>query len=190
MDVKTIHRHIVEQQKQYPQASGELSQLLNTTALATKIISRQVNKAGLLDVLGKAGSTNVQGEEVQKLDEISNSVIKQILRYSTMIGGIASEEEDTFLGNSENPDGNYVVLFDPLDGSSNIDANVPVGTIFGIYRRLGSGELSTADFLQPGRRLVAAGYAIYGSSTMLVYSAGAGVHGFTLDALTRTLDSD
>ena len=149
--------------------------------MATKIISRQVNKAGLLNVLGLAGEVNVQGEEVQKLDDLSNHVIKQVLRYSTMIGGVASEEEETFLQNTQYPDGKYVVFFDPLDGSSNIDANVPVGTIFGIYRRLSRDVVGEEDFLQPGRKLVAAGYAIYGSSTMLVYSAGNGVHGFTLD---------
>jgi fructose-1,6-bisphosphatase I len=134
-----------------------------------------------LNVLGRAGGINVQGEEIQKLDELSNGLIKQVLSYSTIIGGMASEEEEQFLINDQYPSGKYVVLFDPLDGSSNIDANVSVGTIFGIYRRISGDSLTEQDFLQPGSRLVAAGYAIYGSATMLVYSAGAGVHGFTLD---------
>ncbi|MFT5432647.1 MAG: fructose-1,6-bisphosphatase I [Myxococcota bacterium] len=181
--VTTIHRHIVEEQRDHPEASGDLSRLLNTVALATKIISRHVNKAGLLNVLGKTGDINVQGEKVAKLDDFSNEVVKDSFRYSGVVAGLASEEEDTWVDlGAEGADAKYVVLFDPLDGSSNIDANVSIGTIFSIYRRRSEGgSLTDADFLQPGRELVAAGYAVYGSSTMLVYTTGHKVHGFTLD---------
>ena len=183
MDVITIHRHIMDQQRGHPEASGDLTQLLTTMALATKIISRNVNKAGLLNVLGMTGKMNVQGERVTKLDEFANSVVKNSFQYSGLVAGMASEEEADIIELPRSvPRGRYILLFDPLDGSSNIDANVTIGTIFAIYRKVTPGaEPETEDFLQPGRMLVAAGYAVYGSSTMLVYTTGDGVHGFTLD---------
>ena len=185
VDVITIHRHIVSQERGHPEASGDLSGLLSTMALATKIIARNVNKAGLLNVLGRTGKVNVQGERVAKLDEFANSIIKDSFAYSGVIAGMASEEEaDIIELPREVQRGRYILLFDPLDGSSNIDANITIGSIFAIYRKVSPGsEPEEEDFLQPGRMLVAAGYAVYGSSTMLVYTTGPddGVHGFTLD---------
>lgn len=171
--------------RKFKQATGELSALLRDMGLAGKIINKQVRKAGLVDVLGKHGATNVQGEEQMKLDVFSNDILIDILKNSTDCAGIASEEnechvtyEDTYSANSK-----YVVLFDPLDGSSNIDVNAPIGTIFSIYRRVSEiGKPCTeADFLQPGNKLMAAGYIIYGSSTMMIYATRLGVNGFTLE---------
>ena len=181
--VKTIHWHILEQAKLYPGASGTFSTLLSQICLACKVIGNSVNRAGLLDVLGKTGATNVQGETVQKLDLIANAVIKEVLLKSGTVAAVVSEEEETVVATPPGTKvGPYIVHFDPLDGSSNIDANVSIGTIFGIYRKKSEGEeVIDQDVLQPGRSLVGAGYVIYGSSTMLVYSSGHGVHGFTYD---------
>jgi fructose-1,6-bisphosphatase I len=181
----TMDEFTIQETRKFPQATGELSSLLRDLGLAGKIVNKQVRKAGLVDILGKHGATNVQGEEQMKLDIYANETLINILKNSTDCAGIASEEnddhvsyEDTFSANSK-----YVVLFDPLDGSSNIDVNAPIGTIFAIYRRVS--ELGKpcveADFLQPGNRLMAAGYIIYGSSTMMVYATKIGVNGFTLE---------
>ncbi len=175
----------IQETRKFPQATGELSALLRDLGLAGKIINKQVRKAGLVDILGKQGATNIQGEEQMKLDVYANETLINILKNSTECAGIASEEndihvsyEDTFSANSK-----YVVLFDPLDGSSNIDVNAPIGTIFAIYRRVSElGKPCTeADFLQAGNRLMAAGYIIYGSSTMMVYATKVSVNGFTLE---------
>jgi fructose-1,6-bisphosphatase I len=181
----TMDEFTNQETRKFPQATGDLSALLRDIGLAGKIINNQVRRAGLGDVLGKHGATNVQGEEQMKLDIFANDTLINILKNSTECAGIASEEnddhlsyEDTFSVNSK-----YVVLFDPLDGSSNIDVNAPIGTIFAIYRRVSElGKPCTeADFLQPGNRLMAAGYVIYGSSTMMVYATKLGVNGFTLE---------
>jgi len=182
----TLNEFILLNQQDFPYATGELTSLLNDIALASKIISRDVRKAGLVDhILGAQGNVNVQGEVQQKLDVVADNTFIKAFEASGVICGIASEENDDFVAfNSEaSMRGNYVVLFDPLDGSSNIDVNVSVGTIFSIYRRISpQGSLATtADMLQPGSKQVAAGYVLYGSSTMLVYTTGNGVNGFTLD---------
>ena len=182
-DSVTITRHLWETQRGYPQARGELTALLNQIALATKIVSREVNKAGLVEILGYTGQSNVQGEEVRKLDEFANQVIINIMNQSGHLCIMASEEiKDEIPVPEAHHLGKYSMVIDPLDGSSNIDANVSVGTIFGIYPKITKGKAgSKKDLLQPGRQLVAAGYVVYGSSTMLVISTGNGVHGFTLD---------
>lgn len=181
--VITIERFILDQEDKYPEATGELSNLLYDIALATKIIAANIRRAGLVNILGSAGATNVQGEEQQKLDVFANESLTNALSRTGRVCVMASEEDETIIPvPSQYPAGKYAVLYDPLDGSSNIDVNGPVGTIFSIYRRVsmeGRGRL--ADVLQPGCRQVAAGYVIYGSSTMLVYTTGQGVHGFTLD---------
>jgi len=179
----TIERHIIEQQRHFPKATGEFSALLYDIAFAAKIITREVRKAGLVDILGLTGSENVQGEQVQKLDEFADDILTRALDHTGRLCCMASEEQDDII---RIPDkfkkGNYVLLFDPLDGSSNIDANVSIGTIFSIFRKTSPGEDGTLeDCLQQGKHQVAAGYIIYGSSTMLVYTAGNGVFGFTLD---------
>ena len=183
MDVMTIQRHLSEQQKLYRQARGDFSALLLQIALAAKVIAAQVRRAGLLNVLGKAGEVNVQGEEQQKLDVLSNDILKRIFHGIGYVGGLASEEEEGIIHVPEGlVEGRYVLLFDPLDGSSNIDANVSIGTIFSVYRLNSAGRPATMeDFLQRGRNQIAAGYVLYGSSTMLVYTAGNGVNGFTLE---------
>jgi len=181
--VITIEKFILEQEHQYPEATGELSNLLYDIMLAAKVIAANIRRAGLVDVLGSAGSENVQGEEQQKLDVFANETMKRSLEGTGRICVMASEEDETLIQvpDGYNP-GKYVVLYDPLDGSSNIDANGPVGTIFSIYRRISTeGPGTEADVLQPGCRQVAAGYVIYGSSVMLVYTTGQGVAGFTLD---------
>ena len=181
----TLDEFTIQETRKFPQATGDLSALLRDIGLAGKIINKQVRKAGLVDILGKHGATNVQGEEQMKLDVYANETLINILKNCTECAGIASEEnddhmsyEDTFSYNSK-----YVVLFDPLDGSSNIDVNASIGTIFAIYRRVSElGKPCTQeDFLQPGRNLIAAGYIIYGSSTMMVYATRLGVNGFTLE---------
>ncbi len=179
----TLTRFIIAQQRKYPGASGDFSGLLAEIATAGKVISHEVNKAGLIDILGYKGKKNIHGEEVQKLDDFTNKVFMKTLSHTGHLAGIASEEmDDIYQIPEEFPRGKYVFLMDPLDGSSNIDVNISVGSIFSIYRRKSSGPLATmADFLQPGRNQVCAGYLIYGSSTMLVYTTGHGVHGFTLD---------
>ena len=181
--VVTIDRHIMEEERKYPEATGRLSNILTDLALAAKLIQREVAQAGLVDILGKAGKENVQGEEVEKLDEFAQEVIYNSMDHSGNLCCMVSEEEKDVIPIPEQfPVGDYVLVFDPLDGSSNIDVNVSIGTIFSIYRKISSGERGTLeDCLQPGRALVAGGYVVYGSSTMLVYSSGTGVHGFTLD---------
>lgn len=181
----TLGEFIVRQQADFPEATGELTQLLAAIRLAAKVVNREVNKAGLADIIGANGTTNVQGEHQQKLDAYANERFKAALMARAEVCGLASEEEDQFVAftGERNRNGKYVVLIDPLDGSSNIDVNVSIGTIFSIYKRLSprGAPVELRDFLQPGRAQVAAGYVIYGSSTMLVYSTGAGVHGFTYD---------
>jgi fructose-1,6-bisphosphatase I len=159
-----------------------LSCVLNQVIKATIEISQKVNQAGLLNILGKADKENVQGEEVMKLDEIANDTIIEKLSACSFTAGLASEELDTFTSFENKPSSTpYIVLFDPLDGSSNIDTNASIGTIFSIYKRCSKEHLDISDFTQPGTAVVAAGYVLYGSSTLLVYSAGNGVHGFTLE---------
>jgi fructose-1,6-bisphosphatase I len=181
--VITIERHIIEMERQHPQATGALTGLLYEIALAAKMIAREVRRAGLIDILGKTGQTNVHGEEVKKLDEWANDVIFRALDHGGYLACMASEEVEGLLEIPGHfPTGHYVLLYDPLDGSSNIDANVSIGTIFSIHRKISDGPRGVLqDCLQPGRNQVGAGYVVYGSSTMLVYSTGNGVHGFTLD---------
>lgn len=182
-DVVTIERFIVEQERMHPEATGELTNLLYDIALAAKVISGHVRRAGLLDVLGSAGDVNVQGEVQQKLDVLANETIKRSVGCGGRVCVMASEEDEGPIPLPENGHpGKYALLFDPLDGSSNIDVNVSIGTIFSIQRRItDGGQGAMKDLLQPGRRQVAAGYVIYGSSTVLVYTYGRGVHCFTLD---------
>ena len=184
--VVTLNEFIMDRQADFPFATGELSRILNDIAVASKIVSRDVRQAGLVDhILGAQGNTNIQGEEQQKLDVVADEQFIKAFEYGGEICGIASEENDDFVAfTSESAkNGKYVVLFDPLDGSSNIDVNVSIGTIFSIYRRISAvGTFATLeDMLQPGSEQVAAGYVLYGSSTMLVYTTGRGVNGFTLD---------
>ena len=178
----TLDEFILRRQKDFPFASGELSGLLRDIGLAAKIISHKVNRAGLADITGQATVTNATGDSVQRLDLIANELLIACLKNSGECCGIASEENEGFVPITESANAKYVVIFDPLDGSSNIDVNVSIGTIFAIYRRISEdGECQMADFLQDGVEQVAAGYVLYGSSTMLVYTTGRGVHGFTLD---------
>ncbi|OLY92906.1 D-fructose 1,6-bisphosphatase [Cnuella takakiae] len=183
--VLTLDEFTIQQFRAIPNATGELSTLLRDIGLAAKRINVEVNKAGLVDILGDAGHSNVQGEEVKKLDEYANTQLMGVLRHGISCAGISSEELDSFVPFDDELSraSKYVCCFDPLDGSSNIDVNISIGTIFGVYRRVTEkGELvREADFLQPGVRQVAAGYIIYGSSTMLVYATRRGVNGFTLD---------
>ena len=188
---QTLGEFIIENQSSFRYSSGELSRLINSIRLAAKVVNYEVNKAGLVDVLGPVGDINVQGEDQQKLDVYANEKFIQTLVNRNIVCGIASEEEDNFISinSSDNKHQNkYVVLIDPLDGSSNIDVNVSVGTIFSIYRRttpLGT-PVQLEDFLQKGSKQVAAGYIIYGTSTMLVYTTGDGVNGFTLNPAIGT----
>ena len=183
--VITLNQFIIDRQADFPYASGEFSRLLYHLAVAAKIVNKKVNKAGLVDILGDAGSENVQGEEQKKLDVLANEQFILACRNSGECCGVVSEEnqESIIFDTDLAKNGNYIVCMDPLDGSSNIDVNVSIGTIFSIYRRTSPrGEVARAeDFLQPGRMQCAAGYVIYGSSTMLVYTTGSGVYGFTLD---------
>lgn len=182
--IVTVTRYIMEQERLYPHATGELSNLLGEIILAAKLIYREVSKAGLLEVLGKTGQINVQGEEVMKLDEFADLAMYQALDHTGHLCVMASEENEKILHIPDQyPCGKYALNFDPLDGSSNIDANVSIGTIFSIHKRVtpGNGQGSERDCMQPGRRQVCAGYFVYGSSTMLVYTTGQGVHGFTYD---------
>ncbi len=181
--ILTIERHILEMQRKFPEATGALTGLLYDIALAGKLIASQTTRAGLVEILGKEGSVNVQGEDVMKLDRLADETIYRLNDHTGRLAIMGSEEHEEPLPIPPNyPTGKYVLLYDPLDGSSNIDYNVSIGTIFAIYRRKSSsGPGTLEDCLQPGRDLVAAGYLIYGSSTMLVYSTGQGVHGFTLD---------
>lgn len=184
--IQTLGEFIIENQSSFRYSSGELSSLLNSIRLAAKIVNHDVNKAGLVDIIGAAGDVNVQGEDQQKLDVYANDKFIQTLIKRNIVCGIASEEEDSFIvvnSQDENHQNKYVVLIDPLDGSSNIDVNVSVGTIFSIYRRITpvGTPVTLEDFLQKGSKQVAAGYIIYGTSTMLVYTTGDGVNGFTLN---------
>lgn len=183
--VVTIDRFIIEQEREHPGATGALSGILTDLALAAKMIANKVRSAGLADVLGSAGLENVQGEVQQKLDIIANETIIKAMDHGGRLCCMASEEMEALIPIPEKfSTGRYVLLFDPLDGSSNIDVNVPVGTIFSVLPQKTDGTHGTiADALQPGSAQVAAGYVIYGSSTMLVYTTGNGVHGFTLDPL-------
>ena len=189
--IQTLGEFIIENQNSFKYSSGELSRLINSIRLAAKVVNHEVNKAGLVNILGNSGQVNTQGESQQKLDVYANEKFIQMLTNRNIVCGIASEEEDEFISinslNSQNQN-KYVVLIDPLDGSSNIDVNVSVGTIFSIYRRvtpLGN-EVTIDDFLQKGEEQVAAGYVIYGTSTMLVYTTGDGVNGFTLNPAIGT----
>jgi fructose-1,6-bisphosphatase I len=182
--VITIERHFLSQQRLFPGARGVFTNLMYDVALAAKLIARETTRAGLADILGRAGERNVQGEEQQKLDVYANKTIVRLMDHTGRLCVMASEESaDPIPIPDGYPCGNYVLLFDPLDGSSNIDYNVSIGTIFSIYRRVseGSSPGGLVDLLQPGYKQVAGGYVIYGSSTMLVYTTGQGVHGFTLD---------
>jgi fructose-1,6-bisphosphatase I len=181
--VVTIERFIIEQERLHPEATGELSGILYDLALAAKMIATKVRMAGLADILGATDMTNVQGEVQQKLDVLANEIIVKAMDHGGRLCGMASEEEPDIIQIPEGfKCGKYLLLFDPLDGSSNIDVIVPVGTIFSVVRKITRGtRAEMEDLLQPGRRQVAAGYVIYGSSTMLVYTTGQGVHGFTLD---------
>ncbi len=184
-NIQTLDEFIIQEMRKFPAATGELAGLLRDIGLAAKRVNVEVNKAGLVDILGDAGSTNVQGEEVKKLDVLANTQFMGVLRHGISCAGIASEElDDIVVFDDETSNrSKYVCLFDPLDGSSNIDVNVSIGTIFSVYRRVSEiGKPATKeDFLQPGNKQVAAGYVIYGSSTMLVYATKRGVNGFTLD---------
>ena len=182
----TIGEYIVSNQKDFPYAKGELSSLLSSIKLATKIVQSKVSKAGLAkNILGAVGETNVQGEEQQKLDVYANDVFISALKARGVVCGVASEENDDFIvfDSEINKNAKYVVCMDPLDGSSNIDVNISVGTIFSIYRRVSEpgNPVELRDFLQKGSEQVAAGYVLYGSSTMLVYCTGQEVNGFTFD---------
>jgi fructose-1,6-bisphosphatase I len=181
--VVTIERFIIEEERNHPEATGELSGILYDLALAAKMIANKVRSAGLADILGATDNENVQGEVQQKLDVLSNEIIVKAMDHGGRLCAMASEEEPDIIQIPDNfKCGKYCLLFDPLDGSSNIDVNVPVGTIFSVVRKITRGRHGELeDMLQPGRRQVAAGYIIYGSSTMMVYTTGQGAHGFTLD---------
>ena len=188
---KTLGEFIIENQKDFQYSSGELSRIFNSIRLAAKVVSYKVNKAGLVDIIGAVGEKNIQGEDQQKLDVYANEIFIQTLINREIVCGIASEENDDFItvqGSDDSHNNKYVVLMDPLDGSSNIDVNVSVGTIFSVYRRITpvGTPVTLEDFLQPGINQVAAGYVIYGTSTMLVYTTGHGVNGFTLNPAIGT----
>ena len=188
---KTLGEFIIEKQEDFQYSSGELSRLINSIRLAAKVVNYKVNKAGLVDIVGAVGAQNIQGEDQQKLDVFANETFIQTLINREIVCGIASEENDDFIvikGKDECHNNKYVVLMDPLDGSSNIDVNVSLGTIFSVFRRvtpIGT-PVTSEDFLQPGVNQVAAGYVIYGTSTMLVYTTGRGVNGFTLNPAIGT----
>ena len=183
---QTFGEFIMDRQADFPFVSGQLTRLLTDIGVAAKIVNQQVNRAGLTTILGASGNTNIQDEQQQKLDVFADDTFMRILSSGKSVCGIGSEEREDFVlcgENGEGRTGKYIVLIDPLDGSSNIDVNVSIGTIFSIVRRITPmGEpLTEADFLQPGTAQMAAGYVLYGSSTMLVYTTGTGVSGFTLD---------
>lgn len=181
----TLGEFVIQNQSQYPEATGDFSQILSAIRLASKLVHREVNKAGIADIMGFAGRVNIQGEQQQKLDVYANEKFKAALAARGVVCGLASEEEESFVAfdQKRNSGSKYLVIIDPVDGSSNIDVNVAVGTIFSIYRRLSpkDGPVELGDFLQNGTEQVAAGYVIFGSSTMLVYTTGNGVNGFTFD---------
>ncbi|MFD2698261.1 class 1 fructose-bisphosphatase [Mesonia sediminis] len=188
---QTLGEFIIENQAEFKYSSGELSRLINAIRLAAKVVNHEVNKAGLVDITGAAGETNIQGEQQQKLDVYANEKFIQTITNREIVCGIASEENDDFItiqGQNKDNNNKYVLLMDPLDGSSNIDVNVSVGTIFSVYRRVTpmGQPVTKEDFLQPGNQQVAAGYIVYGTSTMLVYTTGHGVNGFTLNPAIGT----
>src|SRR5436190_1850581 len=190
-NTKTLGEFIIEKEYEFQYSSGELSKILNAIRLAAKIVGHKVNKAGLVDIVGSMGEQNIQGEEQQKLDVYANDVFIKTLINREIVCGIASEENDNYItvsGLNQDHNNKYVVLMDPLDGSSNIDVNVSVGTIFSVYRRISpvGSPVTEDDFLQPGTNQVAAGYIIYGTSTMLVFTTGCGVNGFTLNPAIGT----
>jgi len=182
-NIITIERHILEEQSIYPEATGALTNLLYDLALAGKVIASKTTRAGLAEILGRTGDINVQGEQVMKLDRFADLTILKLTDHTGRLAGLASEENAAFMPIPDKyPKGKYLLLYDPLDGSANVDFNMPVGTIFAIYRRTReSGPVTEDEFLQPGRDLVASGYIAYGTSTMFIYTTGHGVHGFTLD---------
>ncbi|HET8735501.1 MAG TPA: class 1 fructose-bisphosphatase [Pricia sp.] len=187
----TLGEFIIENQSSFPYSTGELSKLLNAIRLAAKMVNHEVNKAGLIDIIGAVGETNVQGEQQQKLDVFANDTFIRSLTNREIVCGIVSEESEDFIAINSNDERNqnkYIVMIDPLDGSSNIDVNAPVGTIFSVYRRISpvGTPVVLEDFLQPGKNQVAAGYIVYGTSTMLVYTTGDGVNGFTLNPALGT----
>jgi fructose-1,6-bisphosphatase I len=178
----TLTRHIIQTQSTHPGATGEFSSLMAQIGLVGKMIANDLRRAGLINILGTTGHTNVQGETVKKLDEISNEAFLKVFQYSDLVCALASEEMEKPVQLPENwPHGKYMLLFDPLDGSSNTDVNMPLGTIVSILRHDGKGLPSEPELIRKGTQQVAAGYLMYGSSTMLVFTAGRGVHGFTLD---------
>ncbi|MBT8405202.1 MAG: class 1 fructose-bisphosphatase [Gemmatimonadetes bacterium] len=181
--IVTLSRHVIEQERRHPEATGQFTNILFDLALAAKVIAREVNKAGIVDVIGRTDQVNVHGETVQKLDEYADLVILNAMDHTGNLCCMASEEHEEVIAIPERfPTGDYALMYDPLDGSSNIDVNVSIGTIFSIHRKVSEGPRGGLDdCLQVGRRQIAAGYVVYGSSTMLVYTSGAGVHGFTLD---------
>ncbi|MBD8348442.1 MULTISPECIES: class 1 fructose-bisphosphatase [unclassified Dysgonomonas] len=184
---KTLDEFIIERQDDFQYSTGELSRLLNSILLAARVVSYKVRKAGLIDIIGAVGTTNIQGEDQQKLDLYAHNVFVETLVNREIVCGIASEENDNFItiqGLDQSHNNKYVVLMDPLDGSSNIDVNVSVGTIFSVYHRISpvGTPVTMEDFLQPGVNQAAAGYILYGTSTMIVYTTGAGVNGFTLNS--------
>ncbi len=183
--MKTLTEFIVERQSEYPAARGEFSRLMNDIGTAAKIVNREINRAGLADILGYYGTENIQGEKQKKLDVFANQVFINTLKSGGEICAIASEENEKIVSFADeiSKNGKYVVAIDPLDGSSNIEANVSIGTVFSIYKRISEKgkPANTKDLLQSGENIIAAGYVVYGSSTMLVYSTGQGVNGFTLD---------
>lgn len=182
--ITTVQQHILDQERLYPGATGDFTALLTSLTVAAKIISREVNKAGLAKIIGETGETNIQGEKVQKLDEFSQDTICRTMGHSGHVCVMASEESENIIPIPDGgTHGKYVLMFDPLDGSSNIDVNASIGTIFSVHHKISSGneDGSLEDCLQIGTKQLAAGYFIYGSSTMMVYTTGQGVHGFTLD---------
>jgi fructose-1,6-bisphosphatase I len=186
MENKTLGEFIIENQNTFKYSSGELSRILNAIRLAAKVVNHKVNKAGLVDITGSSGNINIQDEDQKKLDVLANDIFIHTLINREIVCGIASEESDNFMnveGHRQENENKYIVLIDPLDGSSNIDVNVSVGTIFSVYRRISpvGSPVILDDFLQKGIHQVAAGYVIYGTSTMLVYTTGHGVNGFTLN---------
>lgn len=188
---QTLGEFIIENQNSFQYTTGELSRIINSIRLAAKVVNHKVSKAGLVDITGAVGEQNIQGEEQQKLDVFANDAFIKTLTNREIVCGIASEENDDFItiaGSDKAHNSKYVVLIDPLDGSSNIDVNVSVGTIFSVYRRVTptGTPVELEDFLQPGREQVAAGYVVYGTSTMLVYTTGDGVNGFTLNPAIGT----
>jgi fructose-1,6-bisphosphatase I len=182
--IMTIERHILEEQTYHPEATGVLTNLLYDLALAGKVIASKTTRAGLAEILGRTEDVNIQGEQVMKLDRFADLTIYRLNDHTGRVAAMASEENENFLPVPDKyPKGKYILMYDPLDGSSNVDYNVPIGTIFAVHKRISEdGPGTLEDFLQPGRSLVASGYIAYGSSTMFVYTAGHGVHGFTLDS--------